>query len=472
MPTHKFLHTNIFPSLLLITALSGLLATSVIAQGRGNKSSERDANDGVSITHKIETTNGQDNRRGASSDKTGNGTIAPADKTSQSRANTTYRQDSTPTRRENSSEDKSAASMAYQGDRGNRSRQTDRPGVDNRKPELPSTSADKSSYGYNRKNNNPGIDDKQSVDTRNRENRSGTIGNRKPQIPSSKSDTWQNNTSNRGNRSKPNIDSRKPQLPSSHTDSWQNDRNRRDNGPAVTHRVEVDNWNRNYRDRVPAYSQDRDRDHNRYRNHRPPTFYDGRYSYSSRPYYKPSLFGYWAFNDDPGFCRSVYFYYGYFPYMDTVRIHVGNYTKVGYYGRPILFGDVDDYYLASRINSELDYTLSDIRKSWLDGRADLIDNHIDDDQRIAVLLDGKYDYSIEARDYIQMTADAIDVTRTINFTWESLRRRTDGYYTAFGKHTYRDSEGDTKIVYVSYTLRKISGAYYITEVGSSNRPLN
>jgi hypothetical protein len=158
--------------------------------------------------------------------------------------------------------------------------------------------------------------------------------------------------------------------------------------------------------------------------------------------------------------------------MDTVRIHVGSYNKVGYYGRPIVFGDDDDYYLASRVNNELDYTLSDIRKSWLDGRADLIDKHIDDDQRIAVLLDGKYDYSIEARDYIQMTADAIDATQTVNFTWESVRRRTDGYYTAFGKHTYRDSERDTKIVYVSYTLRKTSGVYYIAEVGSSNRPLN
>jgi len=156
--------------------------------------------------------------------------------------------------------------------------------------------------------------------------------------------------------------------------------------------------------------------------------------------------------------------------MDAVRVHIGPYVEVGYYSTPVIFTH-DDYYLAARDSNELDYALSDIRKSWTDNRADLIDNHVNDDQSIAVLLDGKYDYSVEARDYVQMTSDAIDQTKTISFTWESVKQRTDGEYTAFGKHVYHDSYDKEQTVYVSYTLRKIGSHYIIVEVGSSKRTL-
>jgi|GEM_PF-1921731 len=491
MPTQRFLY-NINTRFILVAALSGVLATGVVAQGRDNSSSDRNGSSDATITHKIDTTDGRGNRRASSSSKADQGALVTADKTDQSGANASYRQNSPPTRKGSSSEDISATSNGYQGYRNDRGKQTDRTTVENRKPEIPSSTTDNNRYNSDRRNNGSGIDDNQSVDTRNRGDRGGmydkpAIDKHKPELPSSHSNTWQNNTDRKANtpgieskrsndnsdqvyRSKPSIDSRKPQSPSSRTDSWQSYGDRRGSSPSVTHKVIVDNRNRDYRDKVPAYSQDRDRNNDRSRNQKPPIFREGRYSYSSRPDYRPSLFGYWAFNDDPGFCRSVYFYYGYFPYMDTVRVHVGPYAEVGYYGVPVRVSD-DDYYLASRAHSGLDYTLSDIRNSWIDGRADLIENHVQDDQSIAVLLDGKYDYSIEAKDYIQMTTDAIDATKTISFTWETVRKRTDGDYTAFGKHTYKNSEGDTKIVYVSYTLSRATSTYYIAEVGSSDQPL-
>ncbi|MCX6343865.1 MAG: hypothetical protein NT018_02180 [Armatimonadetes bacterium] len=71
-----------------------------------------------------------------------------------------------------------------------------------------------------------------------------------------------------------------------------------------------------------------------------------------------------------------------------------------------------------------------------------------------------------------MTYDAVDQIQTISFTWESIRQHINGNYTAFGRHTYRDTSGTTKTVYVSYTLRRIGSNYDIVEVGSSSLHLS
>jgi hypothetical protein len=203
----------------------------------------------------------------------------------------------------------------------------------------------------------------------------------------------------------------------------------------------------------------------------PPTFPAGRYSYPSRPNYKPMHYGHWVFeNRDPGVSRrSVYFHFGYFPYVEVSRVHVLPYISVGFRAGPVVIGG--SYYLARQSTTILDDTLSDIRQAWTDGRLDLITNHTRTGQSIAVLLDGRYDYSLDLDDYIAMTSDAIDQMQTISFTWESVRERADGGYTAFGKHVDRDQAGLQQTVYVSYTLRGIAGQYVIEEVGSSTSPL-
>ena len=209
---------------------------------------------------------------------------------------------------------------------------------------------------------------------------------------------------------------------------------------------------------------------NRPKGYTPPTYRGGQYYYSTRPSNTGYRYGHWVFNNyDPAFNRrSAYFYFGFFPYMETVRIHIAPYLTISYVKRTT--GNYrNGYYLSS--NTELDYALSDIRDAWLNGRADLIGRHISSYQTIAVLLDGSYDYSLDASDYNDMTADAIDKIQTVSFTWQETRERANGDFTAFGKHVYRDDSGRTKTVYVSYTLRRDGGDYTIVEVGSSDRPL-
>lgn len=201
------------------------------------------------------------------------------------------------------------------------------------------------------------------------------------------------------------------------------------------------------------------------RSFRPPVFKNGFYHYSERPQYKPSRYGYWVFNyDDSYYCRrSAYYYYGYFPYLQITRIITAPYSRVNYYNG---FA-IGDYYLSNNRYYEVDDALRDVREAWISRRPDLIENHININRNIAVLLDGEYDYSINSTDYAEMTADAIDEIRTINFTWQGLRQRADGCFTAFGVHQYYDYYGTPKTVYVSYTFERIRGYCYIVEVGSS-----
>lgn len=241
--------------------------------------------------------------------------------------------------------------------------------------------------------------------------------------------------------------------------SKKNDRDKKPNGSIklknnnVTIKIGDKNWNHNEHYAYPTY--------------RPVKNYD-----PAHPVLRQTHYTHWVFDlrTRPSSRRSVYFYFGYFPYVQTTYIRIRPYVSVSYCSAPIIIND--GYYLNRGSSYEIDDTLADIRSAWLDGRSDLIKRHIDSSREIAVLLDGKYDYSIASSDYLDMTTDAIDQMKTVAFTWQSVRKRTDGSYTAYAKHTYVDQNGTAQTVYVSYTIDGYRGDYDIVEVGSSASPLN
>lgn len=206
------------------------------------------------------------------------------------------------------------------------------------------------------------------------------------------------------------------------------------------------------------------------RSYKPPTYSSGYYYYPKTYYSRPCYYPYWTFGYYSGFSvRSIYFHYGYFPYITITRVIDTSYPRVVYVDTPIYVRS--GYYLESRRSQELDNTLADIRSAWIAGRFDLIQRHVRSDRRIAVLLDGEYDYSVESDDYLRMTRDAIEHMDTASFVWDWVRERSDGGVTAFASHVYYDSSGRERTVYVSYTLHRSGSRYYITEVGSSLNPL-
>ena len=206
------------------------------------------------------------------------------------------------------------------------------------------------------------------------------------------------------------------------------------------------------------------------KSYRPPTYRGGHYYYPTHARSKPYYFGFWVFNHHPDFSRrSVYFHFGYFPYIQVTRVYETSYPEVVYVDRPIYVKD--DYYLESQTYKALDEALSDVRSAWLSGRYDLIERHVMPNDKVAIFLDGRYDYSIDGEDYLHMTRDALQDLETVSFVWDNVRQRTDGTVTAFGTHRYFDASGNVKTVYVSYTLDKVGSEYYIVEIGSSLDPL-
>ncbi len=270
-------------------------------------------------------------------------------------------------------------------------------------------------------------------------------------------------------------------------DGWDRIRREGDRNKGVGDRRDIRNggrnetrrpwsWDRDRSDR-PRREIDRGRRVNVNINYRPtwyhtPVYTGGFYRYDARPHYRPARYGFWCWNYDPLFTRrSVYFHFGWYPYVQVARVWIAPYVVFEYYPTPVVIR-TGGYYLSDNGNQALDNALSDIRDAWMDSRLDLLSNHVEEDESVAVLLDGSYDYSLEPDDYVQMTSDAMEQMQTASFTWTTVRHRRDGAYTAFGKHVYYDADNRQKTVYVSYTLQWEGGAYWITEVGSGVKALD
>lgn len=121
-------------------------------------------------------------------------------------------------------------------------------------------------------------------------------------------------------------------------------------------------------------------------------------------------------------------------------------------------------------DTALDSTVTDLRDAWKTGKIDSLAKHVRRDAKIAVYLRGKYQYSMEAGDYLDMTRDALQATKTIRFDIETVQRKQKDVYVVLGRHTYRDSEGNERTVHVNYVLEKAAPTdndYIITQVGSA-----
>jgi hypothetical protein len=109
--------------------------------------------------------------------------------------------------------------------------------------------------------------------------------------------------------------------------------------------------------------------------------------------------------------------------------------------------------------------ISDIDRAWNDRDGRLLSRHIDRDRPLAVYMRGKYFYSLDGGDYLNITKDAFAADTTIGFTLNGVQRKSEGIYTLSGSNTYADSQGKSHTVMVSYVLEKLDDDYYLTQVG-------
>jgi len=187
--------------------------------------------------------------------------------------------------------------------------------------------------------------------------------------------------------------------------------------------------------------------------------------------YSPGHYNHYADAAKPKRSRSVYYNYDIYPYIDSGQVIMIAPPAPVYREDPAPVPAADIYDLQNPRRDPLNEAFADIRTAFLAGRFDLIESHIDIADQIAIMTDGKYDYSVPAKDYLDMTYDALEHLQTTGFIWENVKWRTDGTVTGFGVHRFLNSSGRMRAVYISYTLKHEKTDYVIMEVGSSTKPV-
>ena len=86
---------------------------------------------------------------------------------------------------------------------------------------------------------------------------------------------------------------------------------------------------------------------------------------------------------------------------------------------------------------------------------------------IAVFSQGKYEYSLTANDYLDMTRDFMVSADTIAFDVFRVRRRSYDVYNLAAKHVYRSHDRQTRVVYLSFVLERIRNDWVITQVDTA-----
>jgi hypothetical protein len=207
--------------------------------------------------------------------------------------------------------------------------------------------------------------------------------------------------------------------------------------------------------------------------------YYPRYSYY--PYYYPTFVASASYYSPYGFYFGVCAPYiarqhAYYAYPTTVWIDVPVYVNNVYSGWDDDRKYRDDYYLNRAedlydpdniADTSLRDALDDIHDAFRYGSIEHLVNLVDPQVKVAIFLKGKYEYSMPSNDYLDMTRDAMRYMDTIQFDFTRLRKRAMNVYVVSGKHVYKNSNDETRAVYVSFVLEKLKDRWTITQLGTS-----
>ncbi len=193
-------------------------------------------------------------------------------------------------------------------------------------------------------------------------------------------------------------------------------------------------------------------------------------SASVKAWFPSFRFGAYSFDYVPEHSRpSIYcFYYDYFPpyiFDDRVFYRTGVVDNQRIVDFP-LYANADTYYLADS-HSRVENALRNIQRAWEDRDVDAFFRGVAPNAQIGVFIKNEYVYSVDRSDYYDMTRDAMDTIKTRSFDFYLARQRGNDTVWAYARHTYLDRDGNLETVYVSYTLQRISGSWYIIETGCS-----
>ena len=136
----------------------------------------------------------------------------------------------------------------------------------------------------------------------------------------------------------------------------------------------------------------------------------------------------------------------------------------------------DDYYLERRDtytdpsrlpDRDLETAVHDLREAFRFSDINMLTNLTDPSVRIAIFLKGKYGYSLNPNDYLDMTRDMFASTETLQFDLKRIRRRSADVYVASGKQVYLNRDNKRRTVFLSFVFERVHGRWTITQVGTA-----
>lgn len=116
----------------------------------------------------------------------------------------------------------------------------------------------------------------------------------------------------------------------------------------------------------------------------------------------------------------------------------------------------------------LQAAVSDIQASWRKGDVEPLSRHVRKDTPIAVVLRGKYLYSLEAGDFLGVTEAALASTNKPTFLVDHLHRRADGIFALTGRHLFTDNRGNERTIFFTYVLQEVEGDYTIIQIAAAD----
>ena len=199
------------------------------------------------------------------------------------------------------------------------------------------------------------------------------------------------------------------------------------------------------------------------------------------PYYNFSPFG--------GFqtvCSPFYNYAFVPPYLSYNRVIFSNYASPWAWnsGTTIIFrgnttvvnggNNYDNGAVYNNGNSRDDQAyqaarnaVDDLRDSFEDGDPRLVSRLLPRQGQVAILRDGKYDYSLNVTDFEDLIRDLVTNSRTRRYTVEDSRAYRDSVRLVM-RHDYQDPWGERQTMFHHILLTPERGQYYvIREFGTS-----
>ncbi len=110
--------------------------------------------------------------------------------------------------------------------------------------------------------------------------------------------------------------------------------------------------------------------------------------------------------------------------------------------------------------------VADLRDAFEDGDPRLLSRLMARRGQVAILRDGRYDYSVNVADFDDLVRDLVSNSRTRSYRVEETRSY-DGSIRVVARHDYQDPWGERQTMYHHILLEPERGGYVIREFGTS-----